>query len=175
MLLAAAVEHGPHDDIVLGEAELAQAVSLSLEIINNTWILLGLCPGAGPGPTWAAHRSSRWIKLSLSLSSSTAVSTTTCTVQYSTAQYSTVQYSTVQYSAPGPQGTCGNPTPRPARRIHQTSSCQNVLIRDTATLLTLTTCTWSSEASRIGPSVSKYLSSKVHGNHLDTFSLEESK
>ena len=35
MLLAAAVEHGPHDDIVLGEAELAQAVSLSLEIITG--------------------------------------------------------------------------------------------------------------------------------------------
>ena len=85
MLLAAAVEHGPHDDIVLGEAELAQAVSLSLEII------IGDCSGCVQGlVTCAAHRSSRWIKLSLSLSSSTAVSTTTCTVQYSTEQYSTV-------------------------------------------------------------------------------------
>ena len=43
MLLAAAVEHGPHDDIVLGEAELAQAVSLSLEII------IGDCSGCVQG------------------------------------------------------------------------------------------------------------------------------
>ena len=49
ILLAAAVEHGPHDDVVLGEAELAQAVSLSLEI------MLGDCSGCvralvAPGP-----------------------------------------------------------------------------------------------------------------------------